>query len=206
MYRRTLLCASAVGATGLLAGCLDGEEPSERTGTSGNDESTPRTDEASPTTTDDGSAGEGTATDSPTDGGAETPTETDDDTPTGAAEATETPDGSGSNEMVDRTFEVVGTQCGRGANRADVSRGDDRVDVDGTIGGRNGCYTADRERATYDDGTDELTVAVRSYDDSDGGYCQQCIVDVDYRAAFEFEDGTPGTVRVLHDGEQVTTA
>lgn len=59
---------------------------------------------------------------------------------------------------------------------------------------------------TYDDGADELTVAVRAYEDGDGEYCQQCIVDVDYRASVEFEDDTPRTVRVLHDGEQVTTA
>ena len=105
-----------------------------------------------------------------------------------------------------RSFEVVSSECGQGENRADVSRSDDRVDVDGTIGGSNGCYTAELQDATYDDGADELTVAVRSYDDSDGGeVCQDCIVDVDYRASVEFRDGTPGEVTVVHDGDHVTT-
>lgn len=198
MHRRTLLRTTAVGATGLLAGCLDGEEPSGRTGT-------PGTDGASPTGTGSDGSHEGTATGTPTDDGAGTPTETDDRTPTGTDRGTATDDGSGSNAMVGRSFEVVGTECGQGANRADVSRGDDRVDVDGTISGRNGCYTAELEQATYDDGADELTVAVRSYDDSDGGYCQQCIVDVEYRASFEFRDGTPDEVTVVHDGDHVRT-
>lgn len=212
MHRRKLLWSTAVGATGLLAGCLDGEEPSGGTGTPDGDgstpptdESTPRPDEASPTGTgSDGSDDAGAGT--PTDDGAETPTETDEDTPTETDRETATDDGSGSNEMVGRSFEVVGTECGQGVQRATVERSGNRVDVDGTIRGQNGCYTAELEDATYDEGADELTVAVRAVDgSSDRESCQECIVDVDYRATFEFRDGTPDEVSVHHDGDHVTT-
>lgn len=211
MHRRALLRASAA-AGALLAGCLEAREDA---GTGGPGDGSPTgTDERSPNeTVDNGSDGadgnEGTATDGSTDDGAsetETGTATEEDTPTGTEGATETPDDSGSsNEVVGQSFEVVDSACGQGANRAEVARGEDRVDVDGTISGRNGCYTAELEAATYDDGADELTVAVRSYDDSDGGYCQQCIVDIDYRASVEFRDGTPETVTVVHNGDHVTT-
>ena len=211
MYRRALLRASAAAGT-LLAGCLEARDD---VGAGGPGDGSPTgSDERSPSeTADDGSAGtggnDGTATDESTDDGAsetDTGTATEEDTPTGTDGATETPDGSGgSNEVVGQSFRVVDSACGQGANRAEVSRGEDRVDVDGTISGRNGCYTAELEAATYDDGADELTVAVRSYDDSDGGYCQQCIVDIDYRASVEFREGTPETVTVVHNGDQVTT-
>jgi hypothetical protein len=46
---------------------------------------------------------------------------------------------------------------------------------------------------------------VRAYEDADEEGCAQCIVDVDYRATVEFEDGTPDEVHVYHDGERVTT-
>jgi hypothetical protein len=209
--RRTLLQAT-VAAGGLLAGCLEGEEDPDAGG------SPTATDGGSPTGSeggsgdDGGAGGDGEATDDESTGtgtsddeGEETPEGTD-DSPTETDEPTETPgESEGSNAMVERSFEVGGVECGQGANRADVSRGGDSVDVDGTIRGRNGCYTAELEAATYDDGADELTVAVRSYDDSDGEYCQQCLVDVDYRASFEFEDGTPGEVTVVHNGDRVTS-
>lgn len=192
----------------MLAGCLEAGED----GGPG-DASPTGTAERSPTGTEgDGSDGtggtDGTATNDPTDDGAsETETGTGEDTPTETETTTETPeDSGGSNAVVNRSFEVVSSECGQGANRADVARSDDRVDVDGTISGSNGCYTAELEDATYDDGADELTVAVRSYDDSDEGeVCQECIVDIDYRASVEFRDGTPGEVTVVHNGEQVMT-
>ena len=208
MDRRALLRASAA-AGALLAGCLKaGDDPGDP-GTAGGGGSPTGTADRTPTGTEGGGSGgdgadgdDGATTDESTD----TESATGDDTPSETDGATETPDGSdGSNEMADQSFEVGGTECGQGANRAAVSRGDDRVDVDGTIGGRNGCYTAELEDATYDDESDELTVAVHAYEDSDGGYCQQCIVDVDYRASFEFRDGTPDEVTVVHDGERVTT-
>lgn len=223
MKRRALLQATAAAGV-LLGGCIEGTDDPGGTGTATGDGSPTPTDVASPTGTeggasgdDDGSGDDGEATD---DGATETdaegtddggPTETDttsdEETPTGTDEGTATDDGgSGSNEIVDRSFDEGGSECGEGTDRAEVTRGDDRVDVAGTISGRNSCYTAELAEATYDDEADELTVAVRSYEDSDGGYCQQCIVDIDYRAAVEFRDGTPGEVTVVHNDEHVTTA
>lgn len=224
MKRRVLLRAATAGAAGLLAGCLDGEGNPDGAGTADSDGSPSPTDEATPLgtggdatdegadstdaetddegtaepTDDEGSTGDGTSGEESGQGEA-TPTDEDDGSSSGSGSA-------GSNAIVDRSFEVGGAKCGQGEQRADVTRGEARVDVDGTSRGRNGCYTAELADATYDDGADELTITVRAYEDGDGQYCQQCIVDIDYRASVEFEDGTPATVRVLHDGEQVTTA
>lgn len=229
MKRRVLLQAATAGAAGLLAGCLDGGTP-DGSGTPTDDGSPTSTDDdtaggtggdatgnatdstdaetdgegtAEPTdddsgdSTDDGSTGDGTS-DEGTGQGEDTPTDTDDGSSSGSGSG-------GSSSVVDRSFEVGGAECGQGEQQAEVTRGEARVDVDGTIRGRNGCYTAELEDVTYDDRADELTIAVRA-SEGDGEYCQQCIVDIDYRASVEFEDGTPGTVRVRHDGEQVTTA
>lgn len=126
------------------------------------------------------------------------------DGPTGTETETET-ESPESNAMTSSSFEVLDVGCGGDADVATVERGEDRVAVDGIIQGQNGCYTADLERADYDDGTDELTVDVRSYDDGDGGGCTECIVDIDYSATFEFSDGTPEEVHVRHNGDHVTT-
>lgn len=106
--------------------------------------------------------------------------------------------------MTDRSFEVLQTECGGGENHASVARGDDRVVVEGTIDGRNGCYTAELDRAEYD--ADALTVAVWSYESDEAANCTQCMVNIDYRATFEFEGGTPDEVTVRHNGEHVTSA
>lgn len=198
MKRRTLLRVAAVGGAGLLTGCTEGgggAVPDSPTG--------------SPTPTP--TAGSTETETTPTDGADDTPTEsaTDEPTPTEESTPTEEPTAteespSSSREMTDRSFEVVDRSCGEGANRASVERGTDRVVVDGVIDGRNGCYTAELERAEYDDGAGELTVDVRSFEE-DGEACTQCIVDVDYRATFEFDRGTPDTVTVRHDGDRVTS-
>lgn len=107
--------------------------------------------------------------------------------------------------MTNHTFEIRNKECGTGKNQATVTRDGNRVIVDGTIDGRNTCYTAELKRAQYHSDTDELTVAVRSYEEDGGGTCGQCIVDIDYRGSFEFEGGTPDEVAVRHNGEHVTS-
>lgn len=189
MQRRTLLCAAAVAGAGALAGCADTDPDPGGPGDGSTD---------SPT---------GSPTDSPTD----SPTGTDDgsgnsptDSPTESPTPTEEP-GSGSRRVTGRSFEVRDNSCGQGEDSATVERGDDRVVVDGTISGRNSCYTAELKEARYDEGADELTVAVRSYEDrADDEACMECIVDIDYRATVEFEGGTPGEVTVRHNGERVS--
>lgn len=170
MKRRVLLAAAATSATG-LAGCLD-----------------------------DG-GGSGDADDTPTDG-TETPTETDDvtatPTETEAGTETETPERT---RMTDREFEVTRVECGNDSGEYDVTIGDGVVTVEGTLEGSNTCYTAELVTAEYDPDADELYVEVESVEDSEEGQaCGECIVEVDYVARFEFENGEPSDVRVDQRG------
>lgn len=107
--------------------------------------------------------------------------------------------------IADRAFDVTDAGCGTGENRAAVSYASGTVTVDGSIDGANACYTATLDRASYDDSTDELTVAVVSEERSDGQACAQCIVDIAYTASVTFDSGLPGRVVVTHDGDVVTT-
>lgn len=154
-----------------------------------------------------GCADTGPDSGSPADGQTDSPTDSPTETPTESPTATEG-SGGGSREVTDRSFEVLEQSCGQGENSATVERGDDRVIVEGTIGGSNTCYTAELERAQYDSGADRLTVAVRSYEhtpEDETPACGQCIVDINYRATVEFDDGTPDEVTVRHNGEHVTS-
>jgi hypothetical protein len=140
----------------------------------------------------DGSAPGGTdaATESPT------PTSTGSPTPT----ATPTPS---TPAIVDRSFEVTGRECGAGEAGATPTLDAPRLAVEGTAVGSNGCETARLGEATYDPGTDTLTVVVEVYEPDDADACTQCLTDIDYRLTVRFEGGTPGSVRVVHGSEVV---
>lgn len=173
--RRTVLRSAAAGLAG-LAGCVStGDGPSPGS-----------TDTATPTPT---------ATRSPT--ATRTPT----DSPTPTATRTPSPD---SRRIVGRSFEVTGRECGTGEGGASVTLDAPRILVEGTAVGPNGCATARLDAASYDPETDVLTVSVRVYQPTDADVCTQCLTDVDYRACVRFEGGSPGCVRVVHDGEVVT--
>lgn len=128
------------------------------------------------------------------------PTETPSDSPTDSP--TETRSNSGA--VTDTSFEILDNSCGTGEEEAAVEQGADRIIVRGTISGRNGCFTAELERASYDTDAGEMTVAVRSFSNSDGdGGCTECIVDIEYRATVSYDANDPETVTVLHNDEQV---
>lgn len=202
--RRTLLRHALAGGVVLAAGCVGDERaPGEAssdspTGTEssgpGPDDSTPDgTDPPDPTGT-----GESTGTDgsSPTDGS----------TGTGEDGATSSPSPADDEpRLAGRSFEVVSNECGQGRNEADATADARTVTVTGTIDGSNTCYTARLDGASLDGET--LRVDVESYvPESDGTRaCGQCIVDIEYEATFEFEDGRPDEVVVHHDGEHVAT-
>jgi hypothetical protein len=124
-----------------------------------------------------------------------------DDTPTSTSTPTPTP----ASALADTTFSVENVGAGSGENEAAVSFGDG-VDVDGTISGKNGCYTASLGSASYEDGS--LTVVVESHEREGSGACTQAIVDVEYAATFAFEGPLPGEVVVEHDvdGSKTTVA
>lgn len=182
--RRELLRAGAgLAAAAGLAGCVG-------SGT-GTDTET----RTSPTDTpDDHDSGHSHSDDDDTD--TDPDTDTSSPTPTPAVEG-----------LVSRSFESVDTSCGEGVNEATISfsEGANRltVDVRGTIRGPDTCQVAVLERAGRapdDDSTFRIRVGVET--ESPPGetpVCGQCIVDVQYRASFEFEGNLPGTVTVAHE-------
>lgn len=195
--KRRILLAIAAGSAASLVGCLD---PSSDDGTA--------TDTEGPgdrTPTDD-SAGGGTETatedrpvETPTDDpqGTDGTAEPDDETPTETADGT-----PGEPRLVDQDLEVQSVGCrGSGEDYWEVEVDDGVVTVDGAIGGNHTCYSARIASAEYVRDEDALRTAVESFDDrEDGEACNDCIVDVFYRATYTFEDGEPGDVEVQHDG------
>lgn len=175
MKRRTVVTTVAAIAGG-FAGCtgLDGNE--------GGGGDPPLSHTPSPT---------GTPTESPT------PPPTEPSTPTSTPS---TP--SVSEEITERSFEVVENVCGTGRDEASVERGSGRLTVRGTISGRNSCFTAELERVTYGAGASELTVGARSFSDAtEREACGQCLVDIGYRARVSYDAPDPETVTVLHNDE-----
>lgn len=187
MNRRNFASA-VVLLTGVTAGCT---APNQGTDANGDDRS--------PTDTPTKSASE-TPAESPTESPTETRTESPTETPTESP--TESPSDSGA--VTETSFEILENECGTGQDEATVDQGTDQVVVEGTISGRNSCFTAELEAATYDTDTGELTVAVRSYS-SDGGNggCTECLVDIEYRATVSYDAPDPESVTVLHNDEPV---
>jgi len=195
MKRRTLLGAGGTALAFALAGCLDdGVDP-------GDDDSDVPPEEGEGE--DDGAETPDDADDDPTDG-----SEGDDDTEDD--ESTESDDGNGEREdredpsVVDTEFEVVSEGSGGeddGEARVDIDG--ETVRVEGSIVGRNGCYTARLEEAVVEDGT--LVVRVEAYEDAEEGeMCTQALVVIEYEARVDL-DGEPSEVRVEHDGEAVAS-
>ena len=183
MERRALLAVAAAATTG-IAGCLED-------GTGGGDPDSTPTETAEPTKTD-----EPTETDASTE--TTEPTETDGQTETETP--AETPEGE-ETRMVDREFEVTRVECGSEYDGPHVATEDGVVTVEGTLDGSNTCYTAELVTGEYDAEADELHVEVESVEDSEeGAACAECIVEIDYVARFEFENGEPSSVRADQRG------
>jgi hypothetical protein len=53
---------------------------------------------------------------------------------------------------------------------------------------------------------DQLTVDIRSYEPDDAGMCNQCLVDIDYEARYEFDGSAPSGASVSHNGRGVAGA
>lgn len=179
--------AGLLGAAA-LAGCLS-DRPADRSsgGAPDDDAGEGATDTPTPSATEPVGTGEEPA-DTERSGTVAEPSEAEE--PTG----TDPPD-SGEFSV---EFDVHGVRSGSGANRATVAFGEGTVTVDGTIGGRNGCYTARLREAALSG--DSLRVLVEAHEDRDEDeLCTSALVDVDYVAAFDLEGPPPGRVVVEHD-------
>lgn len=137
-----------------------------------------------------GCLGSGPA-DDPDDGATDSPT----DEPSASPEPT-----SHGPKLVDTSFEVTRVECGSEYGDHEVTTEDGRVTVEGTLDGRDSCYSAELVRGEYDDGEDTLYVEVEVVAGDDGEACNECIVEIDYVATFEFDGGEPGSVRVDQRG------
>ncbi|MEF8840897.1 MAG: hypothetical protein V5A62_04635 [Haloarculaceae archaeon] len=146
------------------------------------------------------SAGDGSAP-----GSTETPVPAESSTPPSTepptSSPTPTPDPP---RIVDRSFEVIGRECGTGEGGAHTTLDASWVVIEATAVGSNGCATARLGEASYDPEADTLSAVVEVYQPDDATACTQCLTDIDYRASVGFEGGTPGSVRVVHDSEVVT--
>ena len=214
MNRRTFLKRSAALAVPVLAGCLEsgpGGDPNGGSSTRSRAGST-RTPRETPTATD---AQSGTdaprETDSPSETDAPegagdptgTPEETDtptdpDDPATEEPTETDTPDSEGSNEsrLAARTLEVTTARARRAADPT-IEFDGDAVVVEGTITGNDHCYTAELDDVSHHDG--ELDVLVSAVDEGGDEACAQEVIEIEYRATFEFEGSLPAAVVVRHD-------
>jgi len=98
------------------------------------------------------------------------------------------------------TVEVDSIQNGTETDSATVNVEGTDIVVDGTVWGSNGCQTAELAPVNYNSEAGELTVSVRTVEDSEAGdVCTTGIVEIDYTATVECENGTPETVVVTHD-------
>lgn len=179
MDRRTLLGLSATVLGGTLTGCLENAPTrDESTETQGDDHTD--TDMTSSANGDDNS---------------------------NVTESTDSPssdDGSnGASAIGETSFEVLGTP-NVAEETATVTFDDGTVTVSGMIMGNNACYTARLDDTTIEDGT--LVVSVESYEDAaeDEG-CATVVIFIEYEAIVEMQGALPASVRVEHNGEQVTS-
>ncbi|MFT4883194.1 MAG: hypothetical protein ACI8U4_000695 [Natronomonas sp.] len=129
--------------------------------------------------------------------GGSTPDETDTEVPADGEPTTE------DTRLVGQSFEVERVECGSDFGGHDVTTEDGTVTVEGVLDGNNSCYTAELVRGEYVREEDTLYVEVESVDDSEEEeMCSTCIVEIEYVATFEFENGEPGSVRVDQRGQQ----
>lgn len=132
--------------------------------------------------------------------------------PTSSPPATPTPEPTDSGDHpvtpAETSFQVLDRSCGQGGNAATVSFGEGSVTVEGTIGGRDTCDTAELASASLHLDVLEVVVAVVEEDPDATVACAQCLTDIEYvfRAA-DLGDG-PARVRVVHetaDGRETVT-
>lgn len=141
----------------------------------------------------------------PADGDTSSPTPTETETPTDTPAPTPQPEPVA---VTGSEFEVRSIACGAGHASAAVSHASTgertgRVTVEGVVVGSDTCHSARLVEAVASDGS--LRVALKSYvpEENEGKACAECLVDVTYRVAVDYEGDGPFEVVVEHDGERV---
>lgn len=81
---------------------------------------------------------------------------------------------------------------------AEIAVDGNDVVVDGCIVGKDGCQVPVLDNVVSE--ADELEVRVTTEKRTDADACTQQLVDLPYRVTVTFENGLPGTTRVIHDG------
>jgi hypothetical protein len=128
------------------------------------------------------------------------PTRTETPRPTDSGEHPVTPS--------ETTFEVLNRTCGNSANEATVQFDDDSVRVDGRIGGRDTCDTAQLASASLHLDVLEVVVRVVEEPQTETVACAQCLTDIAYSLTAAGLRGGPARVRVVHetaDGRETVT-
>lgn len=106
------------------------------------------------------------------------------------------------------SFQVTGRSCGTAENAASVTFGGDSVSVDGVIGGRDSCDTAQLASASLHLDGLEVVVGVVEEPHTETVACAQCLTDIEYAFRASGLSGGPAQVRVVHrtaDGEATVT-
>jgi hypothetical protein len=111
--------------------------------------------------------------------------------------------------LTDTDFEILESGGGTRGDEVAVETDDDAgtLMVEGSLAGRNSCYTAELGSAEYDAVEDVFDVNVRSFEDRDEDeMCASVITEIEYRVVASFEGGLPGRTRVRHNAETVAEA
>jgi len=106
-------------------------------------------------------------------------------------------------------FEVLSEESGTRGDGVSIlfEEGSLTATVEGSIFGRNSCYTAGLNGSEYNEKEGTLSLRVETFDNSDGReVCNSVITEIGYRAVADFEKELPNEVTVKHDGDKVAEA
>ncbi|MEF8820231.1 MAG: hypothetical protein V5A82_11650 [Haloferacaceae archaeon] len=113
-----------------------------------------------------------------------------------------TPTDEGELRIVGESMTTADGSCATDGDAASVAVGDDAVRVDGRLATATPCHGATLAEARLDGS--RLVVVVDPTEPT-AGACAQCLGVVPYDLTVRFAGGLPTAVRVVHDGETVTT-
>lgn len=111
--------------------------------------------------------------------------------------------------FVGAEFEVLDDKSGTRGDEVSIAFDEENLTatVEGSVFGRNSCYTAGLGGSEYDKEDASLLLSIETFDNSDEReVCMQVITEIGYRTVATFENELPRRVTVEHDGDRVTEA